>query len=160
MRHSLHGLREAAERYERHATQHRWNELCTARANITELETLAAEAVTKKKTLFPTGVEKFSSVALEYSKLLDVVMNGCPEYASLAWGTMKLLLYAGINHAKLKENVEHHLISIGEQSGLVNQFVYYNPTEMMAEAVGRLYADFGKFLEKAIRYYAKSKLGG
>ena len=159
MRHSLHGLREAAEQYERQATQHHWDELRTARGNITELESLAAKAVIKKQKSSSTGMERFSSVALEYSKLLDVVMNGCPEYASLVWGIMKLLLFANIAHAKLKANVENHLISIGEQTGLITQFVYYNPTEKMAEAVGRLYADFSKFLEKAIRYYAKSKLG-
>jgi hypothetical protein len=32
------------------------------------------------------GLSKFTAVAFEYSKLLDVVMNQAPEYASLAWG--------------------------------------------------------------------------
>ena len=68
---------------------------------------------------------------------------------------MKLLLCANINNTRLKENVEKHLISIGEQSAIATQFIYYNPTEKMAETVGSLYADFAKFLVKALRYYAK-----
>ncbi|KAL9613211.1 MAG: hypothetical protein Q9167_002227 [Letrouitia subvulpina] len=157
--HSMLGLRDAAEGYEKHATQRQWDELLVARADVAELGQIAAAANERKgNKKSPTGMEKFCTVALEYSKLLDVVMNQCPEYASLAWGVTKLLLVANINHSRLKENVERYLISIGEQSALVNQFIIYNPTEKMAETVGLLYADFSKFLEKAIRYYAKSKL--
>ena len=161
MRHSLLGLREAAQRYEKYATQHRWDELLVVRKNIADLEKLASQsAASEGTTRFARGMERFCSVALEYSKLLDVVMSGnqLPEYAGLAWGIMKVLLCANINHSKLKENVERYLISIGEQSALVNQFVYYSPTEKMAETVGNLYADFGNFLRKAIDHYAKSKL--
>ena len=160
VRHSLRGLREAAERYEKHATRHRWEELLVVRKNIADLGAIASRSAASEGTAkFARGMDRFCHVALEYSKLLDVVMNGCPEYAGLAWGIMKVLLCAQINHAKLKENVEQHLISIGEQSALVDQFVYYSPTERMAEMVGLLYADFGKFLRKAIDHYAKSKLG-
>ena len=163
VRHSLLGLREAAERYEKQATQHRWDELLVVRKNLADLEKLAFKTTESNDTtgFFARGMESFSSVALEYSKLLDVVMSGnqLPEYAGLAWGIMKVLLCANINHSKLKENVKDCLITIGEQSALVNQFIYYSPTESMAESVGFLYADFGKFLRKAIDHYAKSKLG-
>lgn len=64
---------------------------------------------------------------------------------------------ANINHSKLKENVESHLISIGEQLGLVNQLISYSPTEKMVEAVALLYSSFAKFLGKDLRCYAKSK---
>ena len=160
VRRSLLGLREAAERYEKHATRHRWEELLVVRKNIADLRGIASQsAASEGTTKFARGMERFCHVALEYSKLLDVIMNGVPEFAGLAWGIMKVLLCANINHAKLKENVEQHLISIGEQSALVDQFVYYSPTERMAEMVGLLYADFGNFLRKAIDHYAKSKLG-
>ncbi|KAM0804291.1 hypothetical protein BDR22DRAFT_669753 [Usnea florida] len=85
-------------------------------------------------------------------------MNQCPEYVALAWGVMKLLLVANINHSRLKQNIESHLISIGEQLGLVNQLIAYAPTDKMVEAVALLYANFSKFLGKALRCYAKIKL--
>ena len=35
----------------------------------------------------------------------QVLMNHWPEYVSLAWGTIKVLLVANINNAKLKQKV-------------------------------------------------------
>ena len=161
MQHSIQGLREAAEQYEKHAAQERWDELLVARADVTELLSIAdAEKPTKGNNKLTSALSKFCPVALEYSKLLDVVMNQSPEYAALAWGAIKLLLVAKVNHERVKENVEKTLIAIGERLGLVNQLTYYNPTEEMAKAVGMLYADFSKFLSKAIKLYTKSKLSG
>ena len=178
MQTSLNKLRQTAEVYEKQASNEKWGELWQVRADVTELDTLAKAALDKqksRKTPFK-GLEKFSTVALEYSKLLDVVMNQCPEYVALAWGVTKLLLVANINHSKLKQNVESHLITIGEQLGLVNQLITYSPTDKMVEyeaskslrapcannesfrAVASLYASFSKFLSTALRCYAKSKL--
>lgn len=135
MQTSLTQLRQTVEVYERQASAERWGQLWQIQADVTELDTLARAALDKQKsgkTPFK-GLERFSTVALEYSKLLDVVMNQCPEYVTLAWGVTKLLLVANINHTKLKQNVESHLISIGEQLGLVNQLIAYSPTETMVE---------------------------
>ena len=129
-------------------------------ADVKELEDLERLALAKHKSRkkSSSGLDRFSTVALEYSKLLDVVMNQCPEYVALAWGVIKLLLVASINHSKLKENVESHLISIGGQLGIVNQLMAYSPTDNMVEAVALLYESFSKFLGKALRCYTKSKL--
>ena len=135
MQTSLISLRQTVEVYERQATNEKWGELWQVRSDVAELDTLARAALDKqqsRKTIFK-GMERFSTVALEYSKLLDVVMNQSPEYVSLAWGITKLLLVANINHSKLKENVELHLVSIGEQLGLVNQLIAYSPTDKMVE---------------------------
>ena len=135
MQTSLISLRQTVEVYERQATNEKWGELWQVRADVAELDTLARAALDKqqsRKTIFK-GMERFSTVALEYSKLLDVVMNQSPEYVSLAWGITKLLLVANINYSKLKENVELHLVSIGEQLGLVNQLIAYSPTDKMVE---------------------------
>ena len=121
--------------YEKQASNEKWGELWRVRADVTELDTLARAALDKqksRKTPFK-GLERFSTVALEYSKLLDVVMNQCPEYVALAWGVTKLLLVANINHSRLKQNVESQLLSIGEQLGLVNQLISYSPTDKMVE---------------------------
>ena len=135
MQTSLIQLRQTVQVYEKQASNEKWGELWRIRADVTELDTLAKAALDKqksRKTSFK-GLERFSMVALEYSKLLDVVMNQCPEYVALAWGVTKLLLVANINHSRLKQNVESHLISIGEQLGLVNQLIAYSPTDKMVE---------------------------
>ena len=135
MQTSLIKLRQTVQVYEKQASDEKWGELWRIERDVTELNTLARAALNKKrsrKTPFK-GLERFSTVALEYSKLLDVVMNQCPEYVALAWGVTKLLLVANINHSKLRHNVESHLISIGEQLGLVNQLIAYSPTDKMVE---------------------------
>ena len=136
MQSSLIKLRQTVQSYEKQATSEKWGELWRVRADVTELDMLAKSTLDKQKSRkksFTKGLERFSTVALEYSKLLDVVMNQCPEYVALAWGVTKLLLVANINHSKLKQNVELHLINIGEQLGLVNQLIAYSPTDKMVE---------------------------
>ena len=135
MQTSLTQLRQTVEVFERQASAEKWGELWQIQADVKELDTLARAALDKVKSgRTPCkGLERFSTVALEYSKLLDVVVNQCPEYVTLAWGVTKLLLVANINHATLKQNVESHLISIGEHLGLVNQLIAYSPTETMIE---------------------------
>ena len=143
------------EAYDKEADENEWEELSRNHEDIVGLK----RRVTGAKGEKPTATGNFSSVALEYSKLLDVLMNHCPEYVSLAWGTIKVLLVANINNAKLKQKVEQHLVKIGEQLDLVNQLIYSVPTGKMIEAVALLYASFSNFLAKALKYYRKSKLG-
>lgn len=162
MQKSLTNLRSAVAAYESQASDQKWQELSLAQTHITADLGLANAALGKqqaKKGPLAAGLDRFSTVALEYTKLFDVVMDSCPEYVSLAWGITKLLLVANINHTKVKENVETHLVSIGERLGLVNQLIYYAPTDKMVDAVALFYAHLSRFLGKALRCYAKSKLG-
>lgn len=154
-------LRESVDSYEKEAGKEQLGELLGVRADLDELTKLASTALTKEHLKTPglTTMEKFSTVAVEYSKLLDVIMNQSPEYACLAWGVIKLLLVANVNHQRLKQNVESNLLRIGGQLGLVNQLMYYIPTEKMVEAVALLYSSFSGFLRKALKCYAKSRLG-
>ena len=162
MQKSLINLRSAVAAYESQASDQKWQELSLAQTHITADLGLAHAALEKqqaKKGPVAVGLDKFSTVALEYTKLFDVVLDSCPEYVSLAWGITKVLLVANINHAKVKDNVETHLVSIGERLGLVNQLIYYAPTDKMVDAVALFYAHLSTFLGKALRCYAKSKLG-
>jgi hypothetical protein len=82
-------LRTSVADYEREATIQQWTDLLKVNVDVSELGKLVTDS---KKNKRPTnketadGLSKFSTVALEYSKMLDVVMNQSPEYAGLAWG--------------------------------------------------------------------------
>jgi hypothetical protein len=82
-------LRESVAEYEKEASIQQWTDLIKVNANISELEKAVADS-TKNRRLSndesADGLSNFSKVALEYSKMLDVVMNQAPEYAGLAWG--------------------------------------------------------------------------
>lgn len=163
MQDSLGRFRKDVEEYEAKAGLRQWEDtlLPLAETNFQELNELmkrTAEKEQSRKHRAWRWYDGFSAVALEYSKLLDVVMEACPDYVSMAWGTMKILLVADINHQNLKENVRRCLIDIGGRLGIVNQLLCYSPTEKMVEAVALLHASFSKFLGKALKYYCKSKL--
>lgn len=100
--------------------------------------------------------DKISTIGLRYTQLLDVVMNQAPLYALIAWGSLKILLIAHINHTRLKEMVEDALLQIADQLGLVHELMGHIPSEAMATAVGDLYACFSMFLSKALTYYCRS----
>ena len=91
MQQSMIALRSSVNDYEREATQQQWKDLLKIHADVRELSDLAHKsnkhkAADEATELSEGGLSKFSTVALEYSKLLDVVMNQTPEYAALAWG--------------------------------------------------------------------------
>ena len=163
MQSSMQSLHDNLDAYECRADGGRWFEVVSMQADGVkkELNAIAQKAEEKQRARgrrTSAWFDKFSPVALEYSRLLDVLMNQCPEYVTAAWGAMKILLLAQVNHAKLKENVESYLIAIGERLGLVNQLVCYSPTDKMVEAVALLYASFSKFLVTALRCYSKCRL--
>lgn len=162
LRKSADILRGSVADYEEVATRQQWTDLLKVHADVGELGTLAYTMRMKKskgnEDESVDGLSKFSAVALEYSKMLDVVMNQSPEYAGLAWGAIRLLLVAHTNHSKLKHAVEHYLIQFGQEFGVMNQLMNSHPTKKMVEAVSEAYVCFSKFLAKAVEYYKESKL--
>ncbi|KAL9124663.1 MAG: hypothetical protein Q9217_006031 [Psora testacea] len=161
MQNAWKSLQEDAATHEKLAEAGKWKDLMSARANLSELNTLAQKTRERKQKRGRVGkfikyIDEFCEVALEYSKLLDVIMNAVPDFAALSWGIIKFLLLTEINSAKLRKNVETYLVEIGNQLGLVNQLLSYSPTDVMVEAVASLYSTFTKFLGKALRCYDKN----
>jgi hypothetical protein len=84
-------LRASVADYEKEASQQQWKDLLKINADVANLGQLM-EGTRKTKSKKGRddddvdGLTKFTTVALEYSKMLDVVMNQAPEYAGLAWG--------------------------------------------------------------------------
>jgi len=87
---SIAALRSSVAEYEKEASTQQWKDLLKIHGDIQELGRLAESSQKKSSSEYleesADGLSKFTAVALEYSKLLDVVMNQTPEYAALAWG--------------------------------------------------------------------------
>jgi hypothetical protein len=88
---SFLALRASVAEYEKEATTQQWKDLLKIHGDMRELGQLAESSQKKSRSGNETeesnsGLGKFTAVAFEYSKLLDVVMNQSPEYAALAWG--------------------------------------------------------------------------
>jgi hypothetical protein len=91
LKESMTLLRSSVMDYEKEASQQQWKDLLKINADVADLGKLADGARKAKSRKGEDdesvdGLSKFSTVALEYSKMLDVVMNQSPEYAGLAWG--------------------------------------------------------------------------
>ena len=151
------------------------------KANITELQQLAethqqfkgflaaAQKLHDSKqlgrgTATPTFAQKFrkarsnvSATLYIYSQHLDVLVNSAPEYVSLAWGAIKILLIADVNHSKLRSCVADHLMEMSRKFRLVETLTVYIPSSNMVTALSEAYANFSRFLEKCVKYYSENK---
>lgn len=58
---------------------------------------------------FKEGYGTFLNSGYELSKHLDLFVSHAPEYVSLAWGAIKILLVVQISNEELKEGVHNHL---------------------------------------------------
>lgn len=87
LQNSVAGLRESVEIYKKEADPIELEKLNQSYQEVEALRRTATDLSTKAspKRAASTAIADFSSVALEYAKLLDVLMNQCPEYVSLAW---------------------------------------------------------------------------
>ena len=146
-------LRASVRSYETVAEKQKWRDVLEGTKDIAQLKGAVEAALEEKrskksKSEVPDFIDHCSIVVLEYSKLPDVIMNQSPEYVTLAWGAMEILLVANVNHARLKQNVEKFLVHIAKQCGLFNQLTCYSPTEKMVEAVAELYEGFSRFLRR------------
>ncbi|PUU72119.1 hypothetical protein B9Z19DRAFT_1175592 [Tuber borchii] len=96
---------------------------------------------------------RFSDRVTHYGKIMDVLVQHHPEYASLAWGAMKLLFVLVINHETLVKQVAKVLIRISDSLPQVNLLSILYPSDEMRSAVAMLYAHILSFLQSATSWY-------
>lgn len=101
---------------------------------------------------------KFSERVAHYGAIMDVMVQHHPEYTSLAWGAMKFLFTAVINHEELTKQLAKALSQTADVLPRTDFTLILYPTALMQEAVARLYAYVMKFLRTAILWYKKGKL--
>ncbi|KAH7346226.1 hypothetical protein BKA65DRAFT_551153 [Rhexocercosporidium sp. MPI-PUGE-AT-0058] len=101
---------------------------------------------------------KFSERVAHYGAIMDVLVQHHPEYTSLAWGAMKFLFTAVINHEELTKQLAKALSKIADVLPRTDFTLILYPTDLMQETVARLYAYVMRFLRTAIVWYKKGKL--
>ncbi|PWW73202.1 hypothetical protein C7212DRAFT_223912, partial [Tuber magnatum] len=103
-------------------------------------------------------LECFSSRVAYYGKIMDVLVQHHPEYASLAWGTMKLLFVLVINHDTAIKEVAKTLTRISHSLPQVNLLSILYPSDEMRSEVARLYAYILSFLQRATSWYSGGRI--
>ncbi|KAK1532461.1 uncharacterized protein CCOS01_04444 [Colletotrichum costaricense] len=90
---------------------------------------------------------------------MDTLAQHHPEWVSLAWGTMKLLLMIPIEYQKVKEGIVTNLGRIGSKLELVSLLLSFYPVERMTNAAAAIYASIADFLAFCLRYLRSNCLG-
>ncbi|KAJ5806407.1 uncharacterized protein N7503_004009 [Penicillium pulvis] len=88
-----------------------------------------------------------------YGNIMDVLVQQHPEYVCLAWGTMKLLVGAVVEHKKMGSIITNSLLDIADALPRVKLVSVLYPTKSLQRMVAILYACIIKFLIRALRWY-------
>lgn len=121
-------------------------------ANLVHTRRQVAQAKIK------AGCKAFSEVTYEYSKIMDVLVNQAPEYVSLIWGAIKLVIVVQINHQELKRKVKEHMDQIKIKFEIIDRLTAYMPKANLVVSVAKAYELFSRFLAKAVKYYSLNRL--
>ncbi|KAF1848142.1 uncharacterized protein K460DRAFT_333887 [Cucurbitaria berberidis CBS 394.84] len=132
--------------------------------DATSLEDLRSAVSTAEKRYLgsrrPAGkwLVKFSQRMHHYGTVLDAFAQHHPEYVALAWGAMKFLFTAVINH-------EDHLAALSKGLAKIAGLLPHSelisalyPTKKMKAAMAELYAIIIRFLVRAQDWLQESSL--
>ncbi|KAF3228106.1 hypothetical protein TWF192_007917 [Orbilia oligospora] len=122
---------------------------------IATVESLKAvyESKTLKSEKLQQYLRKFSSRITYYGTVLDVMVQHHPEYASLAWGTMKFLFQGVMNHEELVIQLAKGITKIADALPRMELRAILYPTAQMKHLIQTLYAHIIKFLLRAVKWY-------
>lgn len=99
-----------------------------------------------------------SETAYDYVQILDIMVGQFPEFVALAYGAVKILLVASVNHQEMKQNVETYLLKIKTKFDMIDHLTCYIPTARLVDGISRLYDLFYRFIGKALKFYTRSRL--
>ncbi|KAJ9131624.1 Nacht domain protein [Pleurostoma richardsiae] len=99
-----------------------------------------------------------SSRVMYYGAIFDMFAQHHPEYVSLAWGAMKFLFIAVLNHEELLVEVAKGVSRIADALPRAELHSDLYPTERVQEAVASVYAKIIEFDLLAIKFYKKGRL--
>lgn len=108
--------------------------------------------------IFKKSCQEAAEIAFEFSKILDTMVQAAPTFVALAYGVVKILLYAQINSQELKANILKYMERIKATFDMVDHLTVYIPSANLVNAVTQMYGLFNRFLAKAIRMYTKNRL--
>ncbi|KAG7118898.1 hypothetical protein HYQ45_015409 [Verticillium longisporum] len=92
-----------------------------------------------------------SSRILYYGTVFDVFAQHHPEYVSLAWGTMKFLFIAVLNHEELLTEISKAVSKIADVLPRTELHSVLYPTQRMQDSVAMVYAKILEFFVMAVR---------
>ncbi|KAI0484854.1 hypothetical protein GGR56DRAFT_662776 [Xylariaceae sp. FL0804] len=99
-----------------------------------------------------------SSRVMYYGAIFDTFSQQHPEYVSLAWGAMKFLFIAVLNHEELLVEISKAVAKVADVLPRTELHSILYPTPRMREAVASLYAKVLEFTVLAVRWCREGRL--
>ncbi|EAU29358.1 predicted protein [Aspergillus terreus NIH2624] len=88
-----------------------------------------------------------------YGNIMDVLSQHHPEFTALAWGAMKLLVGAIVEHKNTELTIANGLIDVGDALSRAKLAVSLYPTSSIKRMFATLYAHIIQFLLRALEWY-------
>ncbi|KAG7050142.1 nacht domain protein [Colletotrichum scovillei] len=123
-----------------------------AQANAMQEDRSSSKDAKSLNSNIQAGLQQFCKSTLYYAAVMDTMAQHHPEWVSLAWGTMKMLLMIPIEYQKVKEGIVTNLGRIGSKLELVSLLLSFYPVERMTNAAAAIYASIADFLAYCLRY--------
>ncbi|KAF2451986.1 hypothetical protein P171DRAFT_401874 [Karstenula rhodostoma CBS 690.94] len=101
-------------------------------------------------------IVSFSQRVAYYGKVLDVMVQHHPEYVSLAWGSLKLVFGAVVEHERLGSTIVAALNDVGEALSRIDLAESLYPTDQMKSTIVALNCHIITFLCRALDWYESS----
>ncbi|KAI0411408.1 hypothetical protein F5X98DRAFT_54705 [Xylaria grammica] len=103
-------------------------------------------------------LEAFAQRVLHYGNIMDVLVQHHPEFVSLAWGALRFIFGAVVEHERTATTVVTALCDISDALPSVELSLALFPTPVMKHCVSSLYAHIVRFLIRALHYYQESNI--
>lgn len=101
-------------------------------------------------------IDSFASSLIHYAGVFDVLAAADPVHAGLAWGAIKFVFSAVLNHSQLTTELAKALTAIGFALPRVKIDLALFDTPLMRDATEHLYAYVLLFLQQAVTWYNAS----
>ncbi|UKZ81380.1 hypothetical protein TrVFT333_009152 [Trichoderma virens FT-333] len=134
----------------------RYGNLESVLASVEEVRTCYEEQ--KGNSKLRKALVQLSEKLYSYSSILDVLLPQQPEYSTLAYGAMKFLLLAVMNHHKLLSQLCAGLNGIAHIISRTQLIIRLYPTQQIRQVIVAIYVHILKFLLRALNWYRESKI--
>ncbi|EHK17197.1 uncharacterized protein TRIVIDRAFT_227041 [Trichoderma virens Gv29-8] len=134
----------------------RYGNLESVLASVEEARTCYEEQ--KGNSKLRKALVQLSEKLYSYSSILDVLLPQQPEYSTLAYGAMKFLLLAVMNHHKLLSQLCTGLNGIAHIISRTQLIIRLYPTQQIRQVIVAIYVHILKFLLRALNWYRESKI--
>jgi hypothetical protein len=94
----------------------------------------------------------------QYTQMLDLVVGIAPDYVSAAYGAIKIIFVAQVNHQETKQKIQNYLDQITIKFEIMDSVIACAPTTKLLTCLERAYNMFTLFLSKAVQFYTQSRI--